>query len=112
MKAREITCYVQPLSQLYKNGLERVELYVCSEFMLFVPNPKPRQRVEITFSALHASYHGGLRKDAEGWVYVCPNLVSARDGSTVSLASILNDNGIKPRDTIKVRVVDRNWQLA
>src|SRR5882724_7436446 len=110
MEAHEITCYVEGLSQHYVDGLERVELYVCSEFTSFVPIPEPGTREEITLLTQHGSYRGGLRS-YHGSVYVCPDLRSDKNRK-VTLARILKDNGIEPRQRIALRVADRDWELA
>ena len=112
MKGIKIQCYVEPQSRKYVDGLERVELYVCSEFTASVTRPEEGQRVPITFVTPQGRYLGGLRDNqGRGWPYLCPDLVSEKDGHKVSLARILKDNGISPGDTISVRVSDRTWEL-
>jgi hypothetical protein len=106
----QIKCYVRPLAQQYADGLERVELEVCSEFISFVPNPVRGQRIPITLLTPQGRYQGGLR-GWDDWVYVCPDLVSEKGSRPVSLAKILKDNDISPRDTIPVQVADRNWEI-
>ena len=112
MKGTEIRCYVEPLNQKYADGLERVELYVCSEFLTSVMKPDKGQRVPITLVTGHGRFQGGLRDlQGKGWPYICPDLISEKDGRKVSLARILKDNGIVPKDTISVRVSGGIWEL-
>jgi hypothetical protein len=113
MKGIQIKCYVEPLSQKYADGLERVELYVCSEFTGSVMSPEEGQRMPITLRTPQGRYQGGLRNHQGcGWPYICPDLVSEKSGRKVSLARILKDNGISPGDTISVRVSHPTWELG
>jgi hypothetical protein len=107
----QIKCSVTPLSRKYANGLEQVELYVCSESISSVAMPGAGQRVPITVVTPQGKYLGGLRDNqGRGWPYICPDLYL--DGRKVSLARILKDNGISPGDTISVRVSGQTWQIA
>jgi len=112
MKPYEITCVVWPLSQKYSNGLERVELYVCSDCIASVEKPRTGERIAITFSTPRGDYEGGLRNNQDQWPYVCPDLRSKTDDAKVYLANVLKDNGFKPRDCVRVRVFERKWTLV
>jgi hypothetical protein len=111
MKPHEITCVVVPLSQQYSNGLERVELYVCTEFIASVEKAGHGEGIPITFSTPHGDYEGTLRNNQDKYPYVCPGLHSKRDGTKTFLANILKDNGFKPRDRVRMRISDRIWTL-
>jgi hypothetical protein len=108
----KIKCRVEPQSRKYADGLERVELYVCSEFTSSVRVPEG-QRIPMTLVTPQGRYAGGLR-DYQGkqWPYVCPDLVREKDSGKVSLARILKDNGISPGDTITVQVSGDTWELT
>jgi hypothetical protein len=114
MPAREIKCEVYGFGDKdrYADGLERAELYVCDEFVSGIARmPKDGERLQITFSTQAGSYDGGIRSYKGRWAYVCPNLVSRKDGRRVSLARILKGNGIKPRDKVTIRISDSTWTL-
>ena len=112
MKAIEIKCYVEPQSRKYADGLEQVELYVCAEFATSVTKPEEGKRIPITLLTPQGRYQGGLRDyQGRGWPYLCPDLISESSKRKVSLAQILKDNGISPKDTISVRILDRTWEL-
>ena len=107
----QIKCYVEPQSRKYADGLEQVELYVCSESIPSVAIPPEVQRVPVTVVTPQGKYLGGLRNNQGcGWPYICPDLYV--DGRKVSLARILKDNGISPGATIMVLVSGQTWQIA
>lgn len=110
MNTNEITCVVTPLSQTYADGLQRVELYVCTECIPSIEKPRPGERVGITFSTQHGNYEGGLRNNLDQYPYVCPDLCT-RLGDKTSLARVLRDNGVKPHDRVKVSVSGTTWNL-
>lgn len=72
---RQIACYLHSLGLQYADGLERVELMVCSGFSQLVPDPTPGQRFPIRLKTPPADYEDGLRK-YDNQVYVCPDLPS------------------------------------
>ena len=107
----QIKCYAEPLGNKYADGLERVELYVCSESIPSVAIPPEGQRVPITVVTPQGKYQGGLRDNqGRGWPYICGDLYL--NGRRVSLSRILKDNGVSPRDTISVRISGQTWQIA
>jgi hypothetical protein len=114
MTAREIKCEVYGFGDKdrYADGLERIELYVSEPFVEFVERiPKEGERLQITFSTPTGIYDGGIRNYQGRSPYICPNLVSQKDGKKVSLARVLKDNGVKPRDSVTIRVSDSTWTL-
>ena len=114
MPPREINCEVYGFGDKdrYADGLERVEVYVSDEFVGDIERmPKEGERLEITFSTRTGIYDGGIRNYQGRLPYVCPNLVSRKDGKKVSLARVLKDNGVKPRDKVKIRISDSTWTL-
>ena len=107
----QIKCYAEPQGQRYADGLERFELYVCSESIPSVAIPPEGQRVLITVVTPQGKHLGGLRNNqGRGWPYICPDLYL--NGRKVSLSRILRDNGISPGQTISVRVSGQTWQIA
>jgi hypothetical protein len=108
-----IRCIVTPLSLLSPEGLEAVELYVCRDFDSFVQKPEPEQREPVSVLTATGMYRGGLRtlQQAQS-VYLCPDLISEWDGSKVSLARILKENGIKPKDEVNVRIEGGRWAIG
>jgi hypothetical protein len=83
---------------------------VCEESLPLDSTPKPQQREDITFSTPSGkSYRAGLRNYQSRWPYVCPDLYIGKD--KISLSRILKDNGIKPRQTVRIQVTGSNWEL-
>jgi hypothetical protein len=110
MSTTEIICEVFPLSWSYQpSGLTAVELYVSTEFIPSVEQPKPNERIAITLSTSGGDFEGGLRNNENKWPYVCPDLRSKIDDSKTNLASVLKNNGFGPKDKLRVRVIDRKW---
>jgi hypothetical protein len=108
-----IRCVVTPQSQPSPEELEAVELYVCRDFDSFVQRPKPKQREPILVLTTTGTYRGGLRTyERSRSVYLCRDLISERDGSKVSLAKVLKENGIAPGTEINVRVGDGCWTIG
>ena len=108
-----IRCVVTPLSMPSPEGLEAVELYVRRDSDSFVQQPKPKKREPVRVLTATGAYRGGLRMyQRSRSVYLCPDLISERDGSKVSLAKVLKENGIEPRDEINVRIGDGCWKIA
>jgi hypothetical protein len=110
MNSKEITCVVTPLSQMYANGLQRVELYVCTESIPSVETPRPGERVIITFSTRLGDYQGGLRNNLDQYPYVCPDL-RTKLGDKTNLATVIRDNGVKPHDRVRVSISGKTWTL-
>jgi hypothetical protein len=107
-----LRCYVEPLGRTLADGLEAVELYVSPESEPLIQKPPEGQRVEIVFSTRMGSFKGGLRMYMNsGQVYVCPDLRSEPDGRKVSLARVLKDSGVEPKQHVDVFVHDNVWQL-
>lgn len=103
-----IKCRVEPLSQKYVDGLERVELYPNSEQdVCHVPKPKPKQRLGIIFSTRHGDYEGGLRTYQGRWPFVCPNFTAPK----TSLARVLRDAGVVSGQIVDVEVIGNRWKL-
>lgn len=118
MGTAEVKCYIWPLGQYYADGLERVELYVCREFIESVSSPPHGERINIKLVTPRGTYGGGLRTYARTEEpYLCPDLNSQQDGARVSLAKVLRENGInifagRGRDLVRVKVDGRsNWTL-
>jgi hypothetical protein len=117
METAEIKCYIWPLGQYYADGLERVELYVCREFIGCISSPPHGERVNVTLVTPRGTYGGGLRTYARTEEpYLCPDLTSKQDGTRVSLAKILENNGINisaggGRDLVRVKIDGSNWKL-
>jgi len=111
-----IRCVVIPLAYpapAPDEDLEAVEMYVCRDFDSHVPRPEPKKREPVLFVAPTGSYNGGLRFfEQSRSVYLCPDLYSVRDGSKISLAKILDDNRVKPRAEIDVRIGDGRWEIG
>ncbi len=61
MPGASISCSVRPQSQTYRDGLERVELYVRRRFPQFVNPPPPGQRVAVIVTTATGTFKGGLR---------------------------------------------------
>jgi hypothetical protein len=59
MMGIQIKCRVDALSQKYADGLERVELFVCSEFTTSIVKPEEGQRLPITLVTPQGKYRGG-----------------------------------------------------
>jgi hypothetical protein len=102
--------YVQPLSNYYANGLERVELHVSRESKEFVARPASGQRDSVTVCIAGRNYLGGLRT-FQGRTYLCPDLVSEIDNQLVKLADLLSDIGIAPKDQIDVLIDAGKWTI-
>ena len=49
--------------------------------------------------------------DGKDSVYLCPDLISERDGKKVSLAKVLDEVGVKPGATIDVDIVGNRWAI-
>jgi hypothetical protein len=100
-----------PLGRPSPEGLEAVELFPWrpSEF----PGKKPAlgERVSVTVVTSSGTFQGGIRtypSDDKESVYLCPDLYRS-NGAKVSLAKVLDEVGIKPKDTVKVRVEGNKW---
>jgi hypothetical protein len=89
-----IRCYVQTLSQYYADGLPRVEVFVITEDMALVsPMPAGGQEIAVTVVTTTGNYDGAIRNESgKGWPYICPDLYT--NGSKVSLARVLRENGV------------------
>lgn len=88
-----------------------MELYVCREFDSLVPKPEGRESVLVLAGT--GTYRGGLRTNPTSQsVYLCPDLISEQDGSKISLARILKENGFEPKAEINVRIEDGRWELG
>jgi hypothetical protein len=105
-----IRCVVTPLSLLSPERLEAVELYVCWDFDSVVQKPERGQRQPVSVLTATGLYRGGLRTLQQA--YLCPDLISEWDGSKVSLARILKENGIKPKDEVNVRIEGGRWAIG
>ena len=108
-----IRCVVESQSLPAPDEQVAVELYVCREFDSSVPQPALGQRRPITLATLTGRYRGGLRTlQQSNSVYLCPDLITESDGTKISLAKILKENGIEPKDEIDVRIHDDEWEIG
>ena len=100
-----VTCrwYIEPQSRKYADGLEAVELYLCREYEGQVAKPASGKRAEIVLITETGRYLGGLRTyPGTGNVYVSPDLKSDPGGEKVSLARVLKESGVEPRQEIEL----------
>ena len=114
MKSVEVECeaYGFGESGRYTDGLERIELYVEDVYVSSLARlPKAGERQQVTFSTPTGDYEGGIRCYQGQWPYLCPNLISKKNGERISLARVLRDNGINPRDRVRIRVSEGQWIL-
>ena len=105
-----VTCYVQPLSALYQDGLERVELFVSAEHRHLVPVPPVGQRVPVILATTAGQFRGGLRA-FDGRSYLCPDLADERNNEAVSLARVLSRLNIQPKQHVQVKVEEHRWTI-
>ena len=83
---------------------------------LGVSGKKPAlgERVSVTVVTSSGTFQGGIRtypSDDKESVYLCPDLYRS-NGVKVSLAKVLDEVGIKPKDTVKVRVEGNKWIIS
>lgn len=108
-----IRCYVCPHGRQAPEGLEAVELYVCQEFESRVVKPEIGSRTNIRLKVGLGIFQGGLRtypgKRKE--VYICPDPLSEKDGTKISLAKVLSAFRLKPKSEVDVQISNGAWEI-
>jgi hypothetical protein len=96
--------YAEPLGLRYADGLERVELYLLSEYETLISKPPTGHRKPIQLVTKSGSYRAGFRTNPPSCpAYICPDLRD-ENGRQTKLARLLKDCGIPMHGQVEVMV--------
>jgi len=105
--------HATPLGRLSPEGLEAVELFPSDPATFPGQKPPYHQRNDVRVITTAGTLRGGILTyptDGKDAVYLCPDLVS-EDGKKVSLAKVLSEIGVNPRDTVNVEITGSTWRI-
>lgn len=103
MVAAALRFNVYPISQKYASGLDVVELCLYREYTSLVSSPPINTRRDITLVTKLGSYKAGLiTYPPSGEVYISPTLYAEKSGKRTTLAKVLDEMGIRPREDVRV----------
>jgi hypothetical protein len=103
---------VYPISQKYANGLDAIELCLYREYESRLVKPRIGTPRDISFVTKEGTYKGRLITYPQtGEIYISPALYTDRSGEKTTLASVMNDLGIKPGQDVAITVEGSVFKL-
>lgn len=97
---------VSGLSLFYKDGIERIEIWINKKYQNLLP-VRNSQRIPISLMFNNDSYGAGLRMTSKcDYIWVCSNL--EHNGDKVRLTDVLEEYGIKKNDDLEITVCGYN----
>ncbi|HEY3827269.1 MAG TPA: hypothetical protein VGL82_22100 [Bryobacteraceae bacterium] len=109
-----VSYHATRLYRLSPEGLEAVELFPWDSANFPGQKPPHHQRRDVRVVTAAGTYRGGILTyptDGKGSVYLCPDLISDQDKKKISLAKVLSEIGVKPGDTVNVKITGNTWSI-
>ena len=94
---------IYPIGLKCANGLDSVELALDRDYEASIQKPAPGSRRNIILGTRLGRFKGVLiGYPPTGEVYIGPTLYSDTTGKRTTLANVMNELGLKPRDDLDV----------
>jgi hypothetical protein len=107
MNSVEIVGTVRGLGQYYREGLERLEIWIDKKRGKGLPN-KDGKRVPIILVIGAHQFFAGIRStNSNPYIWVCPDLkLKDENNKKVSLASALRISGFKKNQKVIFKIIE------